>query len=105
MRSFPRACLSVFCELRSGLINYLRRRNPQGELIGAALSFVSFFVAVDKESDLPWVNHPLPRFLKISALESFPTISSISYIHVDQIVNNKKTLTPTMRLHLKPKRI
>ena len=31
------------------------------EFIGAALSFVSFFVAVDKESDSPWIDYPLPQ--------------------------------------------
>jgi len=35
-------------------------------LYGAALSFVSFFAAAGKESDLPWVNHPLPHMLMLN---------------------------------------
>ena len=53
-------------EFRSGLIYYVKQWEPRvflrGAVIGAAFSFVSFFVAVDKESDLPWVNHPLPQY-------------------------------------------
>ena len=61
--SFPlRLSEGVFytTEFRSGIKNDCLLRYPEGENNGAALSFVSFFVAVDKESDLPWVNHPLP---------------------------------------------
>ena len=32
----------------------------EGKQLRAAISLVTFFIAVDKESDLPWVNHPLP---------------------------------------------
>ena len=51
-------------------------------MIGAAFSFVSFFIAVDKESDLPWVNHPLPLKQKEQDPRQLLLRCSTTYIHV-----------------------